>query len=69
MVGGRLVADGSVAEHRLCDLSHVDPTDETEAPLVLFADRCRSDPVVTQLPLATNCYWLGAAHAHRYRGL
>jgi len=43
MVGGRLVADGSVAEHRLCDLSHVDPTDETEAPLVLFADRCRSE--------------------------
>ena len=40
MVGGRLIADGSVAEHRLCDLSHVDPTDETEAPLVLHADRC-----------------------------
>jgi len=40
LYGGRLIADGSVAEHRLCDLSHVDPTDETEAPLVLHADRC-----------------------------
>ena len=36
LYGGRLVADSSVAEHRLCDLAHVETNDETETPLMLI---------------------------------
>ena len=36
LYGGRLVADSSVAEHRLCDLEHVEMNDETETPLMLI---------------------------------
>lgn len=36
LYGGRLVADSSVAEHRLCDLEHVETNDETETPLMLI---------------------------------